>query len=397
MDYSNKFSKRTHRISVSATLQVLTEAEKLKSQGVDIIDFGPGEPDFATPRNIKAAGIEAIESNFTKYTATPGIMALREAIAGHHAREFGSCYSPKEVIVTVGGKQALFNALASLVDHGDEVILPTPFWVTFQDLITYHGGTPVFVAAREENDFSLKAADVKRVISHKTKLVIVNSPNNPSGGVVAEEEFRKIAELAMEYDLFLLTDEAYSHFLYGGLKPFSIAGVGNELKPRLVVIGTLSKTYAMTGWRIGYGLAPESLVQQMLKIQSHSTSNPTSISQKAALEALEGAQDSVSLMLEEYTRRREFVLQALQKIPNIRCARPQGAFYVYPNVSALYGKDGIHNSMDFAKALLDRARIALVPGDAFGTREHIRISYATSMETLRRGMEGFQKFVESLG
>lgn len=397
MDWVTRFSKRTHRISVSATLQVLTEAEKLKSQGIDIIDFGPGEPDFPTPANVKAAGIRAIESNFTKYTATPGIMPLREAIARHHAHEFGTDYSAKETIVTVGGKQALYNALAALVDQGDEVILPTPFWVTFQDLITYHGGTPVFVPAREENEFSLKAADVEPAMTTKTKLIIVNSPNNPSGGVVSEEEFRKIAQLAIDRDIILLSDEAYSHFVYEGRKPFSIASLGEPLKSRLVIIGTLSKTFAMTGWRIGYGVGPEKLIQQMLKIQSHSTSNPTSISQKAALEALNGSQDSVDEMLAEYARRREFVLRALKEIPGVRCARPQGAFYVYPNVSALFGKGGIRNSMDFAKTLLDRARIAVVPGDAFGTSEHIRVSYATSMETLERGLEAFRKFVLSLG
>jgi len=198
MDPTDRFSKRTHRISVSATLQVLTEAEKLKAQGIDIIDFGPGEPDFPTPANIKAAGIHAIESNFTKYTATPGIMPLREGIARHHARQFGSGYSAKETIVTVGGKQALFNAIAALVDHGDEVILPTPFWVTFQDLITYHGGTPVYVPAKEENDFCLKADDVVRAVTPRTKLIIINSPNNPSGGVVADEEFKRIAQVAID-------------------------------------------------------------------------------------------------------------------------------------------------------------------------------------------------------
>ena len=397
MESTDPYSKRTHRISVSATLQVLTEAEKLKAQGIEILDFGPGEPDFPTPANVKAAGIRAIEANFTKYTATPGIMPLRESIARHHAREFGSAYSAKETIVTVGGKQALFNAMAALVDHGDEVILPTPFWVTFQDLITYHGGLPVFVPAREENDFCLKAVEVERALTPRTKLIVVNSPNNPSGGVVDDEEFKQIAQLAISRDLFLITDEAYSHFIYEGRKPFSISSLGEAIKSRLVVIGTLSKTYSMTGWRLGYALGPEKLIQQMLKIQSHSTSNPTSISQRAAVEALEGSQDSVQEMLAEYTRRRQYILDAMRAIPGIRCARPYGAFYVYPNVSALYGKGGIRNSMDLAKALLDCARIAVVPGEAFGTPEHLRFSYATSMDTIERGMKVFRDFVLSLG
>jgi aspartate aminotransferase len=396
MDLQEKFSKRTHRISVSATLQVLMEAEKLKAQGVEVFDFGPGEPDFPTPENVKAAGIRAIETNFTKYTATPGIMPLREAIVRHHARELGSHYTPQEAIATAGGKHALYNALASLVDHGDEVILPTPFWVTFQDLITYHGGTPVFVPAKEENDFSLRAADVEQALTPKTKLIIINSPNNPSGGVVDDEEFKKIAQLTVDRDVFLLSDEAYSHFVYDGRKPFSIASLREPLKSRLLVVGTLSKTYSMTGWRIGYGLGPEKLIQQMIKIQSHSTSNPSSISQRAALEALNGAQDCVPHMLAAYARHRTYVLEALKRIPDIRCTRPHGAFFVYPNVSALYGKGGIRNSTDFAKALLDRARVLVVPGDAFGTSEHIRISYATSMETIERGLEAFRKFVASL-
>ncbi|MDD5542053.1 MAG: pyridoxal phosphate-dependent aminotransferase [Acidobacteriia bacterium] len=397
MKLEDKLSKRTQRISVSATLNVLSEAEKLKARGIEIFDFGPGEPDFPTPENVKEAGLRSIRTNFTKYTATSGIMPLREAMARRHARDFGSQYTAQETIVSVGGKQALFNAIASLVDHGDEVILPTPFWVTFQDLVTFFGGTPVFVPATEENDFCLKAADIERAITPKTKLIIINSPNNPSGGVVDDQEFRKIARVVIDRDLFLLSDEAYSHFLYEGRKPFSIASVGEELKSRLVIIGTLSKTYAMTGWRLGYGLAPTVLIQQMLKIQSHSTSNAASISQQAALEALNGPQDSVTRMLGEYTRRREYVLNFLKTIPGLHCARPLGAFYVYPNISAFYGRKGIQNSMDFAKALLDQARIAVVPGEAFGTREHIRISYATSMETLERGLAVFKKFIADLG
>jgi aspartate aminotransferase len=396
MEIQDRFSKRTHRISVSATLAVLTEAERLKSQGVDIIDFGPGEPDFPTPANVKAAAVKAIDSNFTKYTPTAGILPLREAIVRRHERDFGSKYSAREEIVSAGGKQALFNAVASLVDHGDEVILPTPFWVTFQDVITYHGGTPVYVPAREENDFSLKAMDVERAITPRTRLIIVNSPNNPSGGVVSEEEFKKIAELVIAHDVFLLSDEAYSNFLYDGQKPFSIASLGESIKSRLVVIGTLSKTYSMTGWRIGYGLGPERLIQEMLKIQSHSTSNSTSISQWAAIEALEGSQDSVQQMLAEYTTRRQYVLEALQSIPGIRCARPYGAFYAYVNVSGLFGRDGIQSSMEMAKVLLDRTCIAVVPGEAFGTPGYIRLSYATSMETIKQGMEVFRKFVLSL-
>ncbi len=396
MKIEERFSQRTHRISVSATLNVLNEAERLKAQGIEIIDFGPGEPDFPTPASVKAAAFKAIDENRTKYTSTAGIMRLREAIAQWHGRQFGSKYAAREVIVSVGGKQALFNAIASLVDHGDEVVLPTPFWVTFQDLITYHGGVPVFVEAKEENDFSLKATDVERAVTPKTKLIVINSPNNPSGGVVAEEEFKKIAQWVIDRDLFLLTDEAYSHFLYEGRRPFSIASLGEAIKSHLVVIGTLSKTFAMTGWRLGYGMGPAELIQQMLKIQSHSTSNPTSISQYAALEALEGSQDSVPRMLEEYARRRTFVLTALKSIPGIRCATPSGAFYAYPNISALYGRGGIRSSLDFTKALLDRARIAVVPGEAFGTAEHIRISYATSMETIERGMEAFKDFVLSL-
>lgn len=397
MEIRNKFSKRTQRISISATLNVLNDAERMRAQGIEIFNFGPGEPDFPTPEHIKSMGIKAIEADRTKYTSTAGIMALREAVARWHAAQYGSDYTAREVIITVGGKQAIYNALASLVDHHDEVILPSPFWVTFHDLITYHGGTPVLVPTREEDDFSLKAADVARALTPRTKLIIVNSPNNPSGGVISDGEFQKIAQLVIDHDLFLLTDEAYSHFLYEGRKPFSVASLGQEIKSRAVVVGTLSKTFSMTGWRTGFALAPKELIQQMLKIQSHSTSNPATMSQYAALEALEGPQDSVPKMLAEYTRRRELVLQTLQSIPGIRCARPFGAFYAYPNISGLFGRDGIHSALDFSRALLARARIAVVPGEAFGTPEYIRISYATSWETLERGLDAFRKFVLSLG
>jgi aspartate aminotransferase len=282
-------SDRVSRISVSATMAVAAEAEQLRAKGANLVDFGAGEPDFPTPDNVKEAAIRAIRENFSKYTATPGTMELRQAIAKRHAEDFGTSYTPAEVIATAGGKQAIFNALCSLINPGDEVILPTPYWVTFCDVINYVGGKPRLVETREEDNFELTAEMVKRAFTERTKMVIVNSPSNPSGAVIPSREMERILEVTASHNAWLLSDECYCHFLYQD-KPFSVGalGGGNE---RLILIGSLSKTYAMTGWRVGYAMAPAPLVSAMTKLQSHSTSNPSSIAQKAAVEALRGAQD----------------------------------------------------------------------------------------------------------
>ena len=375
-------------------MRVGMEAEKMRAAGIDVVDFGAGEPDFPTPDNIKRAAIAAMESNFTKYTAAGGTLELRKAVCERHRRDFGTSYDPSECIISVGGKQVIYNAVSALVDHGDEVVLPVPYWVTFADVVHYNGGKCVLVETDEANGFRLMARQIEQAMTPRTRLVIINSPSNPSGAVLDPEEFEKIYAATSRRGVPLLTDECYCQFLYEG-KPFSIASLAGA-KPNVVVAGSLSKTYAMTGWRVGFGLAPAPLISSMLKLQSHSTSNPNSIAQKAAVEALLGPQDSVGRMLAEYRRRREYVIRTLRAMPEITCAEPQGAFYAYPNIGKFLGADGMTSTLEFAEKLLCEAHVAAVPGEAFGTREHIRISYATSMGELERGLERLRRFLESI-
>jgi aspartate aminotransferase len=372
-------------------MAVTAEAGRLKAEGVDVVAFGAGEPDFATPDNIKQATIRALEANFTRYTPAAGISELRKAVCEWHKKDLGTNYEMAESIICVGGKHVIFNTMAAVIEHGDEVVLPVPYWVTFYDVINYHGGKPVRVETQEDNGFRLTAADIERVLTPKTKMVIVNSPSNPSGAVVPPDEFERIYKLTSSRGVLLLSDECYSHFVYDG-KPFSIASLEGA-KPNVVVVGSLSKTFAMTGWRVGFALGPKVLIEAINKLQSHSTSNPTSIAQKAALEALTGPQDSVPQMLAEYRRRRDYVIPALNDIPGVHCAEPGGAFYAYPNISCCFGKDGIQSAMDFSSKLLHEAHVAVVPGEAFGTDEHVRISYATSMGEIKRGLERIRKFI----
>ena len=388
---ANPIAERISSISVSSTSRVAAEAERLRSGGADVVDFGAGEPDFPTPDNIKQAAIRALEQNFTKYTATGGTAELKKAVCERHRLDFGSDYKPSECMVTVGGKHAIFNLTQALVNASDEVVIPAPYWVTYKDVVNYAGGRCVFAATDEDQGFAVTAALVEQHLSPRTRMVIVNSPSNPSGAVVDRGEFEKIFRLTSERGIYLMTDECYCKFLYSG-EPFSIASLPGA-KETVVVAGSLSKTYAMTGWRIGFALAPEVVVSAMMKLQSHSTSNPTSISQKAAVEALRGPQDSVAAMLGEYRRRRDFVVARLRQIPGVRCAEPQGAFYAYPNVGVSIGTDGIHNTLQFSERLLAEDQVAVVPGEAFGTDRHIRISYATSMKELERGLERIHQFV----
>jgi len=389
-----QFSERISRISVSSTMAVLAKADKLKASGVKVVDFGAGEPDFPTPDNIKKAAVEALNQNFTKYTPTGGIRDLKQAIIERHAQDFGSNYTVEECLVTVGGKQAIFEAILATINHGDEVILPVPYWVSFLDIVNYAGGNAVLLETRESENFAVRAEAVEKLITPKTKMVIVNSPNNPSGAVVPPEEMEKLLALAVRHQLLLMSDECYCHFLYDGRKPYSLGCSKN--RENLLVVGSLSKTYAMTGWRVGYGLGSAKLLGNMLKLQSHSTSNPTSIAQKGAVAALRGPQDSVGTMLAEYERRRDRIVAGLRAIPGVRCGMPEGAFYVYPNVEAYVKKYGIADTTPLAEKLLDEAHIALVPGPAFGTNEHLRISYATSQEQIDEGLRRLSDFFARL-
>ena len=386
-----EIAERISSISVSSTMKVAADAEKLRSEGVDVVDFGAGEPDFPTPDNIKQAAIRALDQNFTKYTAAGGTAELKQAICERHKADFGTDYKPSECIVSVGGKHVIFNLTQAIINAGDEVIIPVPFWVTYKDVVNYAGGKCVFVNTNEEDGFTIKAAMIEAALSPKTRIILINSPSNPSGAVLDREEFEKILHLCVKRGIYLLTDECYCHFLYEG-SPFSIASVPGA-KATALVAGTMSKTYAMTGWRVGFGLAPTALIGAMTKLQSHSTSNPTSIAQKAAVEAMRGPQDSVQKMLAEYRKRRDFVIARLRAIPGVRCAEPKGAFYAYPNIGVALGKNGIASTMQFAERLLAEAHVAVVPGEAFGTDRHVRISYATSMHELERGLERLHKFI----
>ena len=394
MQATAEIAERISSISVSSTLKVSADADRLRREGVDVVDFGAGEPDFPTPANIKQAAIDAITANFTKYTNAGGTPELREAVCERHRLDFGTNYSASECMITVGGKHAIFNLIQALVNPGDEVIIPVPYWVTYKDVVNYAGGVCVFVDTDESSGFEVNVRMIERHITPKTKLVIINSPCNPSGGVISKDEFRRIYDLTSKRGIFLMTDECYCHFLYDG-EPFSIAAVPGA-KETVVVAGSLSKTYAMTGWRIGFALAPAPIIGAMMKLQSHSTSNPTSIAQKAAVEAMRGPQESVPEMLAQYRRRRDFVVTRLRKIPGVSITTPKGAFYAYPNISVAYTNGHVKNSLEFSSELLARAHVAVVPGEAFGTTDHVRISYATSMHELERGLDRIHKFIDGL-
>jgi aspartate aminotransferase len=383
-------AERIASISVSSTMRVSAEAERLRAQGVDVVDFGAGEPDFPTPDNIKRAAMRAIEQNFTKYTNAGGTLELKQAVCERHAQDFGTAYQPAECLITVGGKHVIFNLTQALLNPGDEVVIPVPYWVTYKDVVNYAGAKCVFVDTDEDQGFTLTAAMIEPYLTARTKIVLINSPANPSGAVLDREEFEKIYRMTSRRGIFLMTDECYCHFLYDS-EPFSIASLPGA-KETVLVAGSLSKTYAMTGWRIGFGLAPAPIIGAMLKLQSHATSNPTSISQKAAVEALRGPQESVEIMLAEYRKRRDFIVARLRAIPGVRCSEPRGAFYAYPNIGVAF-KNGISSAMQFAEKLLDKAAVAVVPGEAFGTDRHVRISYATSMHELERGLDRIHRFI----
>lgn len=384
------FSARIQRIGASKTLAVAQAATDLRAQGVDIVDFGPGEPDFPTPDHIKLAAVRALEENFTKYTAAAGTPELREAACQWHARELGSRYQPSECIITMGGKGGLFNVLSALLDPGDKVLVPAPYWVTFPEVIRYLGAEPVIIPADEPSGFRLTAEALERAWVEGTRMVIVNSPCNPSGAVVEEEEYLRIFALCRERGAWLLADECYSHFVYDS-EPFSIASVPDSI-PHVIIGASVSKTFAMTGWRIGYTLAPEPVIKAMNKLQSQSTSNPNSIAQKAALAALTGPMEPVQKMLAEYTRRRARIVEGLNTIPNVSCIEPRGAFYAYPNVGEWMKKNNVATNTEVAQHLLSEAHVALVPGDAFGTVDHLRLSYATSMERIEEGLRRLNTF-----
>ncbi|MFQ5881739.1 MAG: pyridoxal phosphate-dependent aminotransferase [Candidatus Methylomirabilales bacterium] len=394
-------SRRARSISPSTTLAITAMAKQMQVEGIDVISFGGGEPDFDTPDHVKEAAMRAIREGFTKYTAPAGIEGLRDAVVAKLKRDNGLEYTREEVITSAGSKQALYNLAMVLFDKRDEVIIPAPYWVSYPEQVRLADATPVFVPTREEEGFRLKRRDLERVLTGRTKALILNSPCNPTGAVVEIEELKAIAELAVERGFYIVSDEAYETLTYDGIKHVSIASFGEEVKARTFVVGAASKTYAMTGWRLGYAAGPREIIKAMIDLQSQSTSAPTSITQKAAVVALLGPQDRVEEMRREFDRRRRYMLERLQGIPGVHCVVPQGTFYAFPNVSAFYGRKAargrkINGSADLAAYLLQEARVAVIPGADFGSDKHIRLSYCLEMEQIVEGLERTAKALDRL-
>ena len=389
------FADRIGRIEVSATMAITAAALKLKSAGVNLADFGAGEPHFATPRHIKDAAIEAIEKNFTRYTNVAGVPEVRKAVVDRHACDFGSNYTPDECVFTTGGKLALFNAIQVLVDHGDEVILPVPYWVSFKDIIQYAGGKVVLVEGQEAENFRITAKMIEAAITPKTKAIILNTPSNPSGAVMAPEDLEAIVRLAHKHGIYVLLDECYVYLTFTG--EVVSGGSFTDCKEHIVVLGSLSKTYAMTGWRAGFALGPKAIIAAMSKLQSQSTSNTASMVQRASIAALTSSQTCVAEMRADYVTLRDQVLEGFRSIPGLTCTVPQGAFYVYPNVKSFIGKGGIRSASELAAKLLSEAHVVVVPGEAFGTNEHIRLSYAVSHDVVDEGVKRMRDYFAKLG
>ncbi len=379
-------SNRIQRVKPSATLAINAKAIELQKQGIDILKFGTGEPDCDTPEHIKNAAKLALDQGFTKYTATGGIPELKKAVCDKFKRDNGIDYEPGQVLVSNGGKQAIFNCLMALINPGDEVIIPSPYWVSYADMVNVCEGEPVFVDTTA-NHFKCTAAMIEKAITPKTKLVFLNSPSNPTGAVIEKEEIIKIGELALKHKFFVLSDEVYEYFTYDGKKSFSLASIP-EMKEWVFTVNATSKTYSMTGWRIGYVAGPKAVIKAMDDLQGHSTSNPCSIAQKAALAALTGPQDCVGKMVEEFKGRRDYVYEEMNKIPGFKLEKPEGAFYVFPDVSGAFRGD-INDSFKFTTFLMEKARVAVVPGGAFGKEgdKCIRFSYASSMKDIEEGIK----------
>ncbi len=393
-----KLSTRAKRLKPSATLTITAKAKELKSQGVDVIGFGAGEPDFDSPEHVKEEAIKAIRQGLTKYTAVGGIDELKDSIIGRLREDHGLEYERSEIIVSIGAKHSLYNLIQVLVDSGDEVIVPAPYWVSYPEQITLAEGTPVILETSEENGFKIEPDELKKHINSSTKALILNYPSNPTGATYNEEELRAIVDVAMDAGIAIISDEIYEKILYNGLKHTPVAALGEDIKKATMLVNGVSKTYSMTGWRIGYAAGDKEVISAMSKLQGQSTSNPTSIAQWAAIAAFSGPHDEIVRRTGEFEERKNYIVERLNRIPGISCFSPQGAFYVFPNVSGFYGKeyDGklIKDSLDFTEYILVEAKVAVVPGVAFGSDDHVRISYATSMDDIVKGMDRME---EALG
>jgi aspartate aminotransferase len=384
-------SQRVRNLVPSATLAITATARRMRSEGIDVIGFGAGEPDFDTPEHIREAGIQAIRDGFTRYTATGGIDELKDAVVSKLKRDDGLTYARNQILISCGGKHSLYNIFQALLDPGDEVIIPAPYWVSYPEQVKLCGATPVFVQTSEHEGFRLHRGLLERAVTPRTKILVLNSPSNPTGAALTRTELEGLAAMAVEQGFWILSDETYEQLVYDGYRHVSIASLGNQVYARTLLVNSLSKAYAMTGWRVGYAAGPPEIIAAMDGLQSQMTSNPTSIAQRAAVAALLGPQEPTHLMREEFARRRRYIVDRLNAMPGVRCLNPEGAFYVFPNVSGLYGKGFagtvVKNSTEFSAFLLEAARIAVVPGVEFGSDSHVRISYATSMGNIQKGMD----------
>jgi aspartate aminotransferase len=388
-------AKRAQAIKPSPTLATAAKAKAMKAQGIDVVDFGVGEPDFDTPENVKQAGIKAIQSGFTKYTPAGGTDELKEAVVEKFRTDNGLQYEKTQVLISCGAKHSLYNIAEALFDPGDEVIIPSPYWVSYPDQVLLNDAKPVIVETTEQEGFRISAAKLEKAVTSKTKAIVVNSPSNPTGLAYDKKTLEEVAAVAEKHHIYVISDEIYEKLVYDGFKHYSIASLGPKIKDLTIVVNGVSKSHAMTGWHIGYAAGPKDVITAMANIQSQSTSNPSSISQKAALEALRGPQDFIQTMNVEFDKRRKYMVERLNKMPGVSCLMPVGAFYAFPNVSKLYGKavNGkvLKNSSDVATYLLEEAKVALVSGDAFGADAYIRLSYATSMESIQKGLDRIEK------
>ncbi|HSA78674.1 MAG TPA: pyridoxal phosphate-dependent aminotransferase, partial [Nitrospirota bacterium] len=376
------------------------KAKAMKAQGIDVVDFGVGEPDFDTPENVKEAAKRAIQAGFTKYTPASGTDELKEAVVEKFKKDNGLSYERSQVLISCGAKHSLYNIAEALFDPGDEVIIPSPYWVSYPDQVILNDATPIIVETTEDERFKLSAKKLENAVTHKTKAVVLNSPSNPTGLAYDKKTLEEIAAVAVKHKLYVISDEIYEKLIYDGFQHFSIASLGPEIKDLTIVVNGVSKSHAMTGWRIGYAAGPQDVITAMANIQSQSTSNPTSISQKAAVEALRGPQDFIQVMNTEFDKRRKYMVERLNRITGMSCLMPVGAFYAFPRVFPLFGKSVngklIRNSSDLAAYLLEEAKVALVSGDAFGADAYMRLSYATSMEIIVKGLDRIERAVNKL-
>ena len=400
MDSIMRISQRCQRVTGSLTLAIDAKAKEMKQKGIDVVGFGAGEPDFDTPEHIRKAAKDALDLGKTRYTPAAGMPELRQAICDKLKRDNGLDYVPQQIVVSNGAKHSLFNSFQALLEEGDEVIVPGPYWVSYPEIVRMAGGVPVIVEGTEANNFKPTIDDFRAAVTDKTRAVVINSPNNPNGFVFTREELQAIGDLAIEKDLSIVSDEIYEFLVYDGAEHISIASLSPEIKERTIVINGMSKAYAMTGWRIGYTASPLNAAKAMTNFQSHSTSCPNSIAQYAALTALSGPDDQLKSMVAEFDRRRRRIVELINEIPGLSCKPPKGAFYVMMNIGGVFGKryNGapIVDSMSFTQLLLDNSHVAVVPGAGFGADAYVRLSYATSMENIAKGLARIKEFVGKL-